>query len=1030
MIRINFKRIILLILFLLAVNLLCMTSNTWSEPLVSGKITYNENVQNSSDNIEEIRKELSLNSRWILVTPIGLITLIAVCIYLYRKELRNLFFYRKDKDNFALNNNTFLVIITFIILTLIMTYPLVFRAFDSLTNLGDPLFNTYMLWWNWESLLNFWRDYYNPPIFYPNINTIAYNENLFFIGLYTAPIYFLTKNPLLAYNFALFLSYFLSGLGMFYLTKYLIKRVDLAFLSGILFAFASYHFSKRSHLNIGSYQWIPFILLFLHKYKKKYEFRAIIVSTLFTLFQCLSSLHVGIFSLILVSLFLIYHFVFNKRFRKKKILLGIIFSGIIFFIIFYPIMLPYFYHKKLGFTRSLNEVDVYSADLISYLTTIKSNLLWGFTSVKYGKAEAQAFFPGLLITAFLIYGALNIYKTRYKHKLLKVTKNKVYLALELINIFITLLIIFIFLIIMIKGIRLKIFWITLSVHKLKNPLYVLSFFLFLKAMLHLKLIKNYKLIYRNSLWIDLIFYLILILIAGFLTLGPTVHLDGKEIGPGLYILFYKYMPGFEGMRTPGRFYILVLTGFCILSVYGIYLLFKYIPRNFRLWLSIIFSLIILLENYNGFFPFNVVGKSQQYTNIPQKLSVKEENIPQFYRWLLNRNNDNVVIELPYNDFNLNFYYQYYSMYHKKKLVNGFSSYIPRSYYYIQHLLRNFPDSNSIDFLKEIDVDLIIFHSEFYHPDDAKKLESRLISDTKDFKELANFSGTIIFRLLKNQEQIKQNAGNFNDSNIKCKPISLEKCKFESSGTSKEFIKLYDNNFESSFLVGSQNRNQFIQVEFPQITNICSILMYHKYSPQDSPAGLQIYCSNNGKNWQLIWEQNELTITPRHLISQSGNFYWNIFFKSINTKFVIILSSNTEPNRQWSISEMKILSPYLTSYDLGYLTPDKSVYNFCDKSFIVGVPIIVISPNGGESWQRGTRHIITWTSNGNIDNSLRITLWKGNSYYMTIINPISNSGSHPWDIPISLPTGSDFRIKITSNTDGSIYDMSDNYFIIW
>jgi len=1024
MIRINFKRIILLILFLLAVNLLCMTSNI----LVSRKITYNENVKNSSDNIEEIRKGLSLNSRWILVTPIGLIALIAVCIYLYRKELRNLFFYRTDENKFALNNNTFLFIITFFILTLIMTYPLVFRAFDSLTNLGDPLLNTYILWWNWESLLNFWRDYYNPPIFYPNINTIAYTENLFFIGLYTAPIYFLTKNPLLAYNFALFLSYFLSGLGMFYLTKYLIKRVDLAFLSGILFAFASYHFSKRSHLQIGSYQWIPFILLFLHKYKKKYEFRAIIVSTLFILFQCLSSLYVGIFSLILVSLFLIYHFVFNKRFRKKKILLGIIFSGIIFFIILYPIMLPYFYHKKLGFTRSLNEVDVYSADLISYLSALKSNLFWGFTSVKYGKAEAQAFFPGLLITAFLIYGALNICKTRYKHKVLKITKDKVYLALELINIFITLLIIFIFLIIMIKGIRLKIFWITVSVHKLKNPLYVLSFFLFLKAMLHLKVIKNYKLIYRNSLWIDLIFYLVLILIAGFLTLGPSVHLDGKEIGPGLYLLLYKYIPGIEGMRAPGRFYILVLTGFCILSVYGIYLLFKYIPRNFRLWLSIIFSIIILLENYNGFFPFNVVGKSQQYTYIPQKLNVKEENIPQFYRWLSNRNNDNVVIELPYNDFNLNAQYQYYSTYHKKKLVNGYSGYIPISYYYIQHLLRNFPDSNSLDFLKEIDVDLIIFHPEFYHPKDAEKLESRLISDTKNFKELVNFSGTIIFRLLKNQEQIKQNAGNFNDSNIKCKPLSLEKCKFASSGTSKEFIKLYDNNFESSFLVGSQNRNQFIQVEFPQITNICSVLMYYKSSPQDSPAGLQIYCSNNGNNWQLIWEQNELTITPRHLISQSGNFYWNIFFKPINTKFVIILSSNTELNRQWSIREMKILSPDLNSSNLGYVPQDKSVYNFCDKSFIVGVPIVVISPNGGEDWIKGTTKDIKWTSCEGSSSNVRITLWKDNQYYTTLINSTENDGNYYWTIPWNLPRSSNYKIKITSNSTG-ISDLSDENFII-
>ena len=868
-----------------------------------------ENILSQSSQsiyVEGLREELSLNSRWVILTFIGLLLLIIISVYLWRKELFKLFFRRLDNNKLIPNKNTFFIWIAFFFLTIIITYPLIFRAYNSLTNLLDPLLNTYVLWWNWDSLLNAWGNYYNPPIFYPNINTIAYTENLFFIGLYTAPIYLITQNSIFAYNSAVFLNYFLSGIAMFYLIYHLIKRVDIAFISSAFFAFTSYHFSKRSHLHISSYQWMPFILLFLHRYAQKPQFKLILTVTLFALFQSLSSLYLGIFSIFLVSLFLLYQFIISREFRKRKTVLQIILCAIIFIIIFYPIISPYLYHQKLGFTRSLSEAKRFSADIYSYLGTFRSNLIWGSIAYKYGnfaRAEAEGFFPGIVIVMLSIFGVLSFFKKISIQSSIHNLSSKTFLISEIIDIFITLQIIIIILIILFNGIQLKIWGVEVTIRRLKNPFLILTLTLFLKIIIDLWLVKNKKIKFWDSTSNERIFYLLLTIIAVFLTLGPIIHLNGKEIGYGPYFLFYKYIPGIAGMRVPGRFYVLVLIGICVMAAYGLQRILQHLQKFSQPWLCIIFLAIILMENYNGPLPATKTNTNIKSSYPSPILNIKREDIPPVYNWLSTMPDDINILELPYNNFNLNVQYQYYSRYHNKRLINGYSGYVPSSYYYIEHLLRNFPDEESLNFLKDINVNLIIFHSTFYNPEDAKKIETLLLADIKSLKELANFSGTRVFQILQSQKDTNRDTNNFLKEKPKGKPMDLQQCKFECSGASKEFNKLYDNNRETLYRIGTQNKNQFLQIELPETKKISDIIMEHWLSPQNSPAGIIIYTFIDSKNWQSVWEQKSLSITLRHLLSQSGNFKWTFSFNPIDAKYIKIEQIGEKPHSEWAIAEL-------------------------------------------------------------------------------------------------------------------------------
>ena len=96
--------------------------------------------------------------------------------------------------------------------------------------------------------------------------------------------------------------------------------------------------------------------------------------------------------------------------------------------------------------------------------------------------------------------------------------------------------------------------------------------------------------------------------------------------------------------------------------------------------------------------------------------------------------------------------------------------------------------------------------------------------------------------------------------------------------------------------------------------------------------------------------------------------------------------------------------------------------------ITGPPppaITLISPNGGETWKRGTVQTIRWTYTGNPGSIVKIELLKG-----VVVNRIiasfastgtGGNGSYRWSIPASQTTGTDYKIRITSTSNSAYTD---------
>ncbi len=128
----------------------------------------------------------------------------------------------------------------------------------------------------------------------------------------------------------------------------------------------------------------------------------------------------------------------------------------------------------------------------------------------------------------------------------------------------------------------------------------------------------------------------------------------------------------------------------------------------------------------------------------------------------------------------------------------------------------------------------------------------------------------------------------------------------------------------------------------------------------------------------------------------------------------------------------------SDYQIRITSRNNSSYtDTSDNTFtIVGPPppsITVVSPNGGDTWMAGSNQTIQWSYAGNLRGFVRVELLKGGVLNRTITSLASigagGNGSFNWRIPSNQVSGSDYRIRVTSRTNGAFADTSDSDFSI-
>ena len=147
------------------------------------------------------------------------------------------------------------------------TYPLIRHLTTHLPNdLGDPVLVAWTLGWDAHAIRHGVGQIFNAPNFFPYLHTLAYSDHLIGLAIFTAPVQWLTANPVLTYNLAFIASFVHAGAGMYLLARALTGRRDAAALAALAYAFTPFRVAHLAHLQWLMTGWLPLSLWALHRY--------------------------------------------------------------------------------------------------------------------------------------------------------------------------------------------------------------------------------------------------------------------------------------------------------------------------------------------------------------------------------------------------------------------------------------------------------------------------------------------------------------------------------------------------------------------------------------------------------------------------------------------------------------------------------------------------------------------------------------------------------------------------------------------
>ncbi len=564
-----------------------------------------------------------------------------------------------------------LVLVLFTLLTLFYTRPLVREAGDHTMreNTGDTLFNIYVLSWNAHSLKTNPFNLFNATLFYPNRYTLAYSDNEFMSSLIALPVLAITGNGVLGFNFVILMSFILSAFGAYLLVWHLARDRYGAFAAGLVFGFSIWRLAHISHMQLLSAEFLPLALLCLHLFteRKKPLWAFLFAVSSIAVFWTVWSY--GFYLALAVLLYLVVLAVMRRkrliavarrsaRLEERRAVFRWVALLVASFALIGLVLAPF---------------------ILPYLKAAKLNPNFRRDISEVGQYSAD-------VSDFLVAPPQSLFWGRATSPLRP------------------------------------------NPYKRGNQS-ERSLFPGLAAVL----LSVAGMAYLAGRGRDrrerfaLAFYLSLLVVGAVMCLGVTLYFFGHGVNlPMPYKLLYRFFPGFKAIRTPSRIFVLCLLSLAVLSGFGVKWLRERLAR--RLGTVAVGAVMVTL--------LALMVVDVLPTGIEMRPVQTRARFPAVFGWMATRPGDSPTIVLPLTPYDpqspsgmndlvfsaMEPQRDYYNTANWKKMLNGYSGYVPVSYKEAVKAESDFPSPGAISFLKRKKVKYVILEGRRY---DRARLELML-----------------------------------------------------------------------------------------------------------------------------------------------------------------------------------------------------------------------------------------------------------------------------------------------------------------
>ena len=237
-------------------------------------------------------------------------------------------------------------------------------------------------WWAKKSLVDLKTNpFFTRYLYYPNGSSLALHALTFLNGVATIPFQVLMDKPkglILGCNIVIFLTFVITGVGMYALTRSTGASREIAFFAGIALAFCPYRTMHIVHTDLLSMGWIAIYMLFLLKTLRE---KSLLNPVLGGIVFCVTVLTCDVYAfflLLLTALFVMYTLLFD---RKRLTASATLFRFLALFLLVLTVLIP----KLLAIMRSGSAefqpewtLEILSANPVGYVIPSHKHLLYRF----------------------------------------------------------------------------------------------------------------------------------------------------------------------------------------------------------------------------------------------------------------------------------------------------------------------------------------------------------------------------------------------------------------------------------------------------------------------------------------------------------------------------------------------------------------------------------------------------------------------------------------------------------------------------
>ncbi len=268
-------------------------------------------------------------------------------------------------------------LITYCLIAIITTWPLILNLTTEVYGkyfyqYSDPIGGLYLMWWDNYAITHGLNIINNTMIALSQggISTVLWSPYIPAMSF----LFSILGNQILVYNLIMLSSIPLSAITMFILTKHFTKNNTSSFISGIIYAFAPYHFIRiQLDTTLAQMQWMPLYILFLFKLDEKPNTANAILCGALLALNFFTDYYYAAFMLAATVTYIIAKIIYqvlkkdlqiNKE-KIKKTLIAITTFLILFTIFNYPLITNYLTQGP-PITRSYANVQTGSTTSLAY----------------------------------------------------------------------------------------------------------------------------------------------------------------------------------------------------------------------------------------------------------------------------------------------------------------------------------------------------------------------------------------------------------------------------------------------------------------------------------------------------------------------------------------------------------------------------------------------------------------------------------------------------------------------------------------